>query len=80
MNDQLGDTPVAIFWGGDTADALDAPPIADGQAIGSGLAFDRRVGEPNSHFESAGGDLFVDVETVEHVEPSGPGHRRTPRG
>jgi hypothetical protein len=64
VNDRLGDTPVAVFWGGDTADALDTTTIADGQAVGSGLAFDRRVGDQTLTFEAVGDDLFVDAETA----------------
>ena len=41
VNDTVGDLPVAIFWGSDTADALDTATIADGKAIGTGIAFDR---------------------------------------
>lgn len=63
VNDDLGDTPVAVFWGGDTADALDAGVIADSQAIGSGTAFDRRVGDQTLSFAAAGEDRFTDAET-----------------
>ena len=35
VNDTIGDVPVAVFWGGDTADALDSGRVADGQAIGT---------------------------------------------
>jgi hypothetical protein len=63
VNDELGDTAVAVFWGGDTADALDTATISDGQAVGSGLAFDRRVGDQTLRFESVGDDLFRDAQT-----------------
>ncbi|MEM7284833.1 MAG: DUF3179 domain-containing protein, partial [Actinomycetota bacterium] len=63
VNDELGDTPIAVLWGGDTADALDGPVIADSQAIGSGTAFDRRVGDQTLTFSSLGDDQFTDAET-----------------
>ena len=63
VNDELGETPVAVLWGGDTADALDGGVIADSQAIGSGTAFDRRVGDETLTFSSIGDDRFSDAET-----------------
>jgi hypothetical protein len=63
VNDDLDGTPIAIFWGGDTADALDSRTIAEGQAVGSGLAFDRRLDDQTLTFTSIGGDLFADAET-----------------
>ena len=63
VNDELGGTPVAVFWGGDTADALDGPVIADSQAIGSGTAFDRRVGDQTLTFTAIDDDRFTDAET-----------------
>lgn len=63
VNDEIGGRAVAILWGGDTADALDASTIADGEAIGSGIAFDRRVGDEVLTFSSLGDDLFTDAET-----------------
>lgn len=63
VNDQLGDTPIAVLWGGDTADALDGAVIADSQAIGSGTAFDRRIGGQLLTFSPLGDDRFTDAET-----------------
>ena len=63
INDELAGTPIAVLWGGDTADALDTQSIADGEAIGSGLAFDRRVGDRLLTLASAGEDRFTDAET-----------------
>ncbi|MEM7272172.1 MAG: DUF3179 domain-containing protein [Actinomycetota bacterium] len=63
VNDTIGDLPVAVFWGGDTADALDQSTIADSAAIGTGIAFDRRVGDQLLTFTTGGDDLFVDDET-----------------
>lgn len=39
VNDAVGGVPVAVFWGGETADALDRGLIADSRTIGTGLAF-----------------------------------------
>ncbi|MEM9565278.1 MAG: DUF3179 domain-containing protein [Actinomycetota bacterium] len=69
-NDELDGVPIAVWWGGDTADALDTTVIADGAAIGTGIALDRRVDGDVLTFERADGsdgdvatDRFVDVET-----------------
>lgn len=63
INDELGDTPIVVLWGGDTADALDAAAIADGAAIGSGIAYDRRVADQVLTFSVSEGDLFADDQT-----------------
>ena len=63
VNDTVADVPVAIFWGGDTADALDTVTIAEGRAIGTGIAFDRRVGGDVLTFTANGDDTFTDAET-----------------
>jgi hypothetical protein len=63
VNDDVGGIPIAVLWGGSTADALDATAIADGATIGSGIAFDRRVGSEVLTFVSTGDDLFEDAET-----------------
>ncbi len=67
-NDELDGVPIAVWWGGDTADALDTTVIAEGAAIGTGIAFDRRVDGQVLTFERAGdgsdaADRFVDAET-----------------
>jgi hypothetical protein len=63
VNDVLGDTPIAVLWGGETADALDSSTVAEGQAIGSGIAFDRTVGGQTLTLSTGGEDLFTDAET-----------------
>ena len=63
VNDTVGGVPVAIFWGGDTADALDTANIAEGKTIGTGIAFDRRVGSDTLTFTANGDDTFTDAET-----------------
>ncbi len=63
VNDQIGDTPIAVLWGGDTADALDSRRIAEGASIGSGIAFDRRIDGQTLTFSPADDDLFTDAET-----------------
>jgi len=69
INDELADVQIAVLWGGDTADALDTSDIAEGDAIGSGIAFDRRVGDQTLTFTASAtsGDdaptTFIDAET-----------------
>ncbi len=63
INDRVGDTPIVVLWGGDTADALDTADISDGAAIGTAVAYDRRVGGETLTFSATGDDLFTDSET-----------------
>lgn len=62
INDEVAGVPIVVWWGGDTADALDSGRIADGQAIGTGVTFDRRVDDQVLTFASTD-DGFVDAET-----------------
>ena len=62
VNDTVGRVPIAVFWGGDTADALDTRVVADGRAIGTGIAYLRQVdGRPLTFVKE--GELFRDRET-----------------
>ena len=61
-NDSVGGVPVAVFWGGDTADALDTRELSQGRSIGTGLAYLRTVEGRELTFTKEG-DLFRDGET-----------------
>ncbi len=63
INDEIGGEPVAVFWGGDTADALDQRTIADSAAIGTAIAFDPTVDSQVLTFSRSGDDTFTDAET-----------------
>lgn len=64
VNDEVGDQPVAVFWGAsDTADALDSGVIAEAQDIGTGIAYDPVVDGQRLTFEATGDTEFVDNET-----------------
>jgi len=64
VNDELNGTPLAIWWGApDTADALDDRRVADGRAIGTGIAFVREVDGQVLTFTANGDDTFTDTET-----------------
>jgi len=63
VNDQLGELPVVVLWGGETADALDAANIASSEAVGTGIAFDPRVADQILTFSSIADDRFTDAET-----------------
>ncbi|MEL6981824.1 MAG: DUF3179 domain-containing protein [Actinomycetota bacterium] len=65
INDEVAGVPIVVWWGGDTADALDSGIIAQGQAIGTGITFDRRVDDQVLTFASVEGttDRFSDAET-----------------
>ncbi len=62
VNDYVGGIPVAVFWGGNTADALDTHQITDGRSIGTGLAYLRTVDGQELTFVKEG-NLFRDQET-----------------
>jgi hypothetical protein len=63
LNDQVADTPIAVFWQPGTASALNHPRIALGKDVGSTGVFDRRLGGHLLSFESAGGGRFRDRVT-----------------
>ena len=63
VNDTVNGVDVAVFWGGDTADALDSNIIANSQTIGTGIAFNRQVGDEVLTFTNNGDDTFTDAET-----------------
>lgn len=63
VDDQLGATPITVWWGGATTDALDGNLIAQSDAIGSAIAYDRRIGSDTLTFSAIDGDRFMDAET-----------------
>ncbi|NNC92966.1 MAG: DUF3179 domain-containing protein [Acidimicrobiia bacterium] len=62
-NDTVAGVDVVVFWGGDTADALDATEIAQAAGIGTGIAFNRTVDGQSLTFSANGDDTFADAET-----------------
>ena len=62
VNDTVGGVPVVVFWGGDTADALDTRQVSEGRAVGTGLAYRRTVDGRELTFIKEG-DRFRDRET-----------------
>ena len=62
VNDSVGGVAVAVFWGGDTADALDTRNLSEGRSIGTGLAYRRTVDGRELTFAKEG-ELFRDLET-----------------
>jgi hypothetical protein len=64
INDTVGETPVAVLWAGDTADALDDSVIGISDAIGTALVLDPVVDGQLLTFSSvADEDTFTDAET-----------------
>ncbi len=64
INDDVGGVPVVVWWGGDTADALDRRTIAESDAIGTGLALNPVVDGDRLDFEPGPVDgTFVDLQT-----------------
>jgi hypothetical protein len=62
INDRVGDQDVVIFWVPGTASALDTQFIADGNDVGSAVAFNRMLNGQVLSFEFDG-ETFVDNET-----------------
>lgn len=64
INDDVGGSPIVVFWGGDTTDALDRGSIADSRSVGTGIAFDPVVDDRRLVFEPGPADsTFVDLKT-----------------
>jgi len=63
VNDEVGGEPIVVFWGGDTADALDASLISKAAAVGPGVAYLRRVGGQVLTFTSNADGTFTDQQT-----------------
>ena len=62
VNDTVGGLPIAVFWGGETVDALDRGLIADSRTIGTGVAFLAEADGQALTF-SKEGESFRDAET-----------------
>ncbi|MGI9607574.1 MAG: DUF3179 domain-containing protein [Acidimicrobiales bacterium] len=64
VNDTIGEDPVVVWWGGDTADALDGQVIGISAAIGSALALNPIVdGEVLTFTAGVDEGTFVDDST-----------------
>ncbi|MCH8813545.1 MAG: DUF3179 domain-containing protein, partial [Chloroflexi bacterium] len=64
VNDEIAGVPVVVMWGADdTASALSAPSISEGDAIGTGIGFERTLNGQVLTFTSVGVDVFEDEET-----------------
>jgi len=62
INDEVGGTPIVVFWAAGTASALDTADIAAGRDVGAAIAYDRQVGDQLLSFEQDG-TRITDVET-----------------
>jgi hypothetical protein len=64
VNDQIEGQPLVVFWGAsDTADALDRAVIANGEGIGTGVAYSSIVDGQPLTFEPLNDTEFTDIET-----------------
>lgn len=63
VNDEVDGLAIAVFFGGDTADALDQNVIASSQAIGSAVAHDPVVDGETLTFTATDDGGFVDDQT-----------------
>jgi hypothetical protein len=63
-NDALAGVPIVVMWGApETVSALDASKIADSDAVGTGVAYGRTLGDQVLSFEAMTDDLFRYIET-----------------
>ena len=63
VNDVIAGTEVVVFWGGDTADALDGGSIAASQAIGTGVAYSPIVDGSALTFVQVADSIYEDEQT-----------------
>ncbi len=63
VNDDVGGAKIVVFWTPDTASALGQTSIADADAVGSAVAFERVVDGRALTFAAAEGGGFADRET-----------------
>ena len=63
VNDEVDETPLAVFWAPGMASSVDSRRIAEGRDVGASGVFSRRVGSRTLTFESAGDGLFRDEQT-----------------
>lgn len=64
VDDTVGGIPITVWWGAeDTADALDDATVAEGEGVGSGVAYLREVGDRVLSFERVDDSTFRDLET-----------------
>jgi hypothetical protein len=62
VNDRVGEQDVVVFWAPGTASALDSGIIAEGEDVGTALAYDRNLEGQELSFRFEDGS-FVDNET-----------------
>jgi hypothetical protein len=63
VNDELAETPIAIFFKGGVSSALDTARIDQGRDVGSTVVFDRRLDNQVLTFAAAESGTFTDAET-----------------
>lgn len=63
VGDEVGGSPLVVFWAPGTASALDAGSIAAGRDVGSTGVFSRRIGGRTLAFERGDDDRFMDRQT-----------------
>ncbi len=62
VNDRVGDQEVVVFWAPGQASALDTQIIAEGQDVGSAVAYSRLLDDQLLTFDHDGG-VIIDQET-----------------
>lgn len=70
VNDFVGEEAIVVFWEPGTSSALDAANIANGEDVGSAIAFSRKLDDRILTFQVSG-ERFIDVETNSTWDPTG---------
>ncbi len=63
VNDEIAGTEIVVFWGGDTADALDSSSISESRTVGTGVAYSAVVDGATLTFSPTENSLFTDDQT-----------------
>ena len=63
VNDEIGGTPLVIFFKGGVSSALDTPLINQGRDVGGTVVFDRQLDNQVLTFEAMADGTFNDTET-----------------
>jgi len=63
INDEVAGAQLVVFWGGNTADALDRAYIAQARSIGTGVAYSSVVDGTTLTFSATGDSVFSDDQT-----------------
>ncbi len=71
IDDQIGETPIVVFWAPGTTSAVDTADLDEGRDIGQAGVFSRDLGGRTLSFGPGPGDRLTDAETGSTWDVSG---------